>query len=231
MNTLVSNTAAYFPLTPIVNKAGCSLEPMLNLLLNDRSIYFYAHTHAIAPLKHKWEINMLEQIGYKDKKIWMKEREPPEIISPSLIHPKNNYLHAITFTSSINNYYWRLPTFFVFKFKFFSSFSGFPATKVLLKPLTGRRHQLRLHLSILGHTIVGDYTYSNRNDNVPYRMFLHAYRLVIPTELEHIDIQTRDPFCETYLRNKWISVQKLNKLDEEAMSKIRKGFPDVIKAS
>ncbi|KAL7645945.1 UNVERIFIED_CONTAM: hypothetical protein RMT77_002842 [Armadillidium vulgare] len=108
---------------------------------------------------------------------------------------------------------------------------GFPATKVLLKPLTGRRHQLRLHLSILGHTIVGDYTYSNRNDNVPYRMFLHAYRLVIPTELEHIDIQTTDPFCETYLRNKWISVQKLNKLDEEAMSKIRKGFPDVIKAS
>ncbi|KAB7501676.1 RNA pseudouridylate synthase domain-containing protein 1 [Armadillidium nasatum] len=112
------------------------------------------------------------------------------------------------------------------------SFQGFPATKVLLKPLTGRRHQLRLHLSILGHTIVGDYTYSNRNDIVPYRMFLHAFRLVIPTELEHTDIQTRDPFCETYLRNKWISVQKLNKLDEEAMSKIRKVIPDVvIKAS
>jgi hypothetical protein len=32
-------------------------------------------------------------------------------------------------------------------------------TKVLLRPVTGRRHQLRLHCYCLGHPIVGDYTY------------------------------------------------------------------------
>ncbi|XP_021949042.1 RNA pseudouridylate synthase domain-containing protein 1 isoform X2 [Folsomia candida] len=31
---------------------------------------------------------------------------------------------------------------------------NYPATKILMKPITGRRHQLRLHCSHLGHTIV-----------------------------------------------------------------------------
>jgi 23S rRNA-/tRNA-specific pseudouridylate synthase len=36
-----------------------------------------------------------------------------------------------------------------------------PVTKVLLKPLTGRRHQLRIHTLCLGYPIVGDYTYNS----------------------------------------------------------------------
>jgi 23S rRNA-/tRNA-specific pseudouridylate synthase len=32
-------------------------------------------------------------------------------------------------------------------------------TKLRLRPLTGRRHQLRVHCLCMGHTIVGDYTY------------------------------------------------------------------------
>lgn len=55
-------------------------------------------------------------------------------------------------------------------------FGSFPATKVLLRPITGRRHQLRVHCTIIGHTIVGDYTYSNRKDTDPWRTFLHAFR-------------------------------------------------------
>ena len=51
-----------------------------------------------------------------------------------------------------------------------------PATKLLLRLITGRRHQLRVHCAHIGHTIVGDYTYSNRTDLLPPRMFLHAYR-------------------------------------------------------
>ncbi|XP_068082451.1 RNA pseudouridylate synthase domain-containing protein 1 isoform X2 [Anabrus simplex] len=52
----------------------------------------------------------------------------------------------------------------------------YPATKVLLRPITGRRHQLRVHCSNLGHTIVGDYTYSCRKDVLPHRTFLHSFR-------------------------------------------------------
>lgn len=53
---------------------------------------------------------------------------------------------------------------------------GYPATKLLCRPLTGRRHQIRVHCSYLGHSIVGDYTYSNRKDVKPARMYLHAIR-------------------------------------------------------
>jgi len=55
-------------------------------------------------------------------------------------------------------------------------YNNYPATKVLLAPITGRRHQLRVHCHELGHTIVGDFTYSNRRDLLPHRMFLHAHR-------------------------------------------------------
>ena len=47
-------------------------------------------------------------------------------------------------------------------------------TKVLLKPITGRRHQLRVHCLAIGHPILGDYTYDN--DKISHRMYLHAIR-------------------------------------------------------
>lgn len=78
-----------------------------------------------------------------------------------------------------------------------------PVTKLLLKPITGRRHQLRLHLSEIGHCIVGDYTYSLRSDISPPRMFLHAFRLVLPNPIENLDILTIDPFTEKRLKYKW----------------------------
>ena len=71
-------------------------------------------------------------------------------------------------------------------------YQGQPATKVLLKPKTGRRHQLRIHCHSLGHTIVGDYTYSDRQDTKPQRMYLHAYYIKIPIEMETLEIQTED---------------------------------------
>ncbi|CAH0602307.1 unnamed protein product [Chrysodeixis includens] len=69
-----------------------------------------------------------------------------------------------------------------------------PVSVMLLKPITGRRHQLRVHCNAIGHTILGDYTYSGCRDNMPHRMFLHATRLVLPLEQEPLDIQTAEPF-------------------------------------
>lgn len=39
-------------------------------------------------------------------------------------------------------------------------YQGKPVTKVLMKPISGRRHQLRIHSRCLGHPIVGDFTYN-----------------------------------------------------------------------
>ncbi|XP_062387327.1 RNA pseudouridylate synthase domain-containing protein 1 [Sardina pilchardus] len=76
----------------------------------------------------------------------------------------------------------------------YGTYDGEPATKVLLQPLTGRTHQLRVHCSAVGHPIVGDYTYSLGKDNSPYRMMLHAYLLRIPLPKEPIHVAAPDPF-------------------------------------
>jgi len=73
-------------------------------------------------------------------------------------------------------------------------FRNKPATKVLLSPITGRRHQLRVHCDYLGHTIVGDFTYSNRKDVLSPRMFLHAHRLIFRSNLEDLDLVAEDSF-------------------------------------
>jgi tRNA pseudouridine32 synthase/23S rRNA pseudouridine746 synthase len=59
--------------------------------------------------------------------------------------------------------------------------SRLPATLVRLDPLTGRRHQLRVHCASIGHAIVGDWEYETVPTQIPKeeggRMFLHAFQL------------------------------------------------------
>nr|CAD7576398.1 unnamed protein product [Timema californicum] len=99
-------------------------------------------------------------------------------------------------------------------------FDNYPATKVILRPITGRRHQLRVHCAHIGHTIVGDYTYSNRKDTLPYRTFLHSYRLVLPNNVELLDFQTLDPFTSSDPRNCWSPVETVNILDDRVFEKL-----------
>lgn len=53
---------------------------------------------------------------------------------------------------------------------------------VELKPVTGRTHQLRVHLSHLGHPIVGDYMYGGEKNE---RLMLHAYSLELTLPNRH----------------------------------------------
>ncbi|XP_011746765.2 RNA pseudouridylate synthase domain-containing protein 1 isoform X1 [Macaca nemestrina] len=75
-------------------------------------------------------------------------------------------------------------------------YAGDPVSKVLLKPLTGRTHQLRVHCSALGHPVVGDLTYGEPSgqEDRPFRMMLHAFYLRIPTDAECVEVCTPDPF-------------------------------------
>ncbi|MGC8746052.1 MAG: RluA family pseudouridine synthase [Candidatus Saccharicenans sp.] len=63
----------------------------------------------------------------------------------------------------------------------FEVLQEFPETTFLaLKPITGRTHQLRVHLSAIGHPIVGDSRYGGPKRLGPKkypRLFLHAWKL------------------------------------------------------
>jgi 23S rRNA pseudouridine1911/1915/1917 synthase len=58
---------------------------------------------------------------------------------------------------------------------------------VEVKPLTGRTHQIRVHMAFLGCPIVGDTVYGRRKPSLPLkRHFLHAHRIsiMLPGETE-----------------------------------------------
>jgi 23S rRNA pseudouridine955/2504/2580 synthase len=61
---------------------------------------------------------------------------------------------------------------------------GQKAAWVSLKPVTGRQHQLRAHMALINHPIVGDNKYEDGRplpaENMEARLHLHARRLVIP---------------------------------------------------
>ncbi len=57
-----------------------------------------------------------------------------------------------------------------------------------LKPITGRTHQLRVHMAEIGCPIVGDPKYNHRehgmsNINVANQLHLHARRIIIPADI------------------------------------------------
>jgi tRNA pseudouridine32 synthase/23S rRNA pseudouridine746 synthase len=65
-------------------------------------------------------------------------------------------------------------------------------TQVELLPLTGRSHQLRVHMAALGHPIVGDPIYGERRD----RLLLHAAGLIFdhPLDGRRIELESPAPF-------------------------------------
>lgn len=70
--------------------------------------------------------------------------------------------------------------------------------------ITGKTHQIRLHLSGTGHPVIGDYKYGEREINERYRkkygvknQLLHAYRLEFPVmEGEFKDLSERTLVAE-----------------------------------
>ncbi|MEP7282192.1 MAG: RluA family pseudouridine synthase [Rubrivivax sp.] len=64
-------------------------------------------------------------------------------------------------------------------------------TRVALEPVTGRTHQLRVHLLGIGHPIVGDRLYG-APDTVP-RLLLHAEYLTLPHPYDARSVEFHAP--------------------------------------
>ncbi len=73
-------------------------------------------------------------------------------------------------------------------------FSCKEVSLVLLRPKTGRTHQLRVHTASLGHPILGDGLYGHDSDDIE-RQALHAFRLTFkrPSDGEMITAEAPLP--------------------------------------
>lgn len=69
---------------------------------------------------------------------------------------------------------------------------------VLAMPITGRRHQIRVHLAWIGHAIVGDPLFTKKTDEPTPRTYLHSLR---------IGFETAAP------RPRWIEIEAPPSLD------------------
>jgi 23S rRNA pseudouridine955/2504/2580 synthase len=80
------------------------------------------------------------------------------------------------------------------------------AAWVSLKPVTGRQHQLRAHMALIGNPIVGDNKYGG-DENMPAeqiekKLHLHARRLVLPHPFTGGKIDVTAPLPD-HMRKTW----------------------------
>jgi 23S rRNA pseudouridine955/2504/2580 synthase len=83
---------------------------------------------------------------------------------------------------------------------------GRKAAWVSLKPVTGRQHQLRAHMALIGYPIVGDNKYGGDTEMPAEQMVpqlhLHARRLVLPHPISGGKIDVTAPLPE-HMRRTW----------------------------
>ncbi len=74
--------------------------------------------------------------------------------------------------------------------------AGANTTRLELEPVTGRTHQLRVHMAATGHPILGDSLYGGEAGGMAERLLLHASALsfVHPLNAELLSLASEPPF-------------------------------------
>jgi RluA family pseudouridine synthase len=71
-------------------------------------------------------------------------------------------------------------------------------TLVTVSPITGRRHQIRVHFYSIGHPIVGDITYGNKKIQRTFpRLMLHACKIEFKLE-SGVSIEIESPVPKSF---------------------------------
>lgn len=77
---------------------------------------------------------------------------------------------------------------------------GKKVSLVFCFPITGRTHQIRVHMSGIGHPILGDFQYCKKfqSSYTPSRYLLHAYQMRFPHPRDGQKIEVQAPLPEDF---------------------------------
>ncbi|WP_298210687.1 RluA family pseudouridine synthase [Ferrimicrobium sp.] len=76
----------------------------------------------------------------------------------------------------------------VTRFRVIERFLGYTYVELTLE--TGRTHQIRVHMSAIGHPLVGDQAYGGETRLLKDRVFLHSFRLALTHPLSGLPLVT-----------------------------------------
>lgn len=78
------------------------------------------------------------------------------------------------------------------KYKVVRELAGGKYALLEVEPVTGRTHQIRVHMAAIGHPIVGDAVYGHRSEVIA-RQFLHAAKLAFGMPLGGREVEFASP--------------------------------------
>ena len=84
------------------------------------------------------------------------------------------------------------------------------STLVKMKPITGRKHQLRKHLFMMGHSILGDNKYNSQiyNKSINKNLMLHSYEIKFKiNDIKHTYRASLPDYFKKMLKTKRLTFQ------------------------
>ena len=175
-----------------LERANPAVKLIHRLDMDTSGLLIFAKNAAAQSHISKQFIDRLPQKSYQARVFgaWQRVGAKGEISVPVRYEPTTKPRHIV-------DYDWSKHALTLYEVLAHEECNGQVVTRVLLKPVTGRSHQLRVHMVHVGHVMIGDPIYAEGDAlTIAPRLNLHAHhlRLKHPTLGAWMDWESPCPF-------------------------------------
>lgn len=175
-----------------LERANPAVKLIHRLDMDTSGLLIFAKNAAAQSHISKQFIDRLPQKSYQARVFgaWQRVGAKGEISVPVRYEPTTKPRHIV-------DYDWSKHALTLYEVLAHEECNGQVVTRVLLKPVTGRSHQLRVHMVHVGHVMIGDPIYAEGDAlTIAPRLNLHAQQLRLkhPTLGAWMDWESPCPF-------------------------------------
>lgn len=175
-----------------LERANPAVKLIHRLDMDTSGLLIFAKNAAAQSHISKQFIDRLPQKSYQARVFgaWQHVGAKGEISVPVRYEPTTKPRHIV-------DYDWSKHALTLYEVLAHEECNGQVVTRVLLKPVTGRSHQLRVHMVHVGHVMIGDPIYAEGDAlTIAPRLNLHAQQLRLkhPTLGAWMDWESPSPF-------------------------------------